>query len=475
MKLSDEKIQKANLMKNELLIFLNNNGVKYPLNNLSKPYIGTLSPGCLTCINGTWSCIYINRLCTRNCFYCPQDRSEKEERLPNTDEHLFFNSVKEYINYLGKFHFEGIGFSGGEPFIVFDKLIEYIKEIRRVFGSKHYLWIYTNGDLVTEKRLKQFHKAGLNELRFDIAANNYDLKSVVSAVKHIDTVTIEIPAIPEDLKIVKSSLKEFDKIGVKHLNIHQLHMNKHNRTEFANRNYSITNANLYKNGLPVIESELTAFEILKHAINIESKMGVNYCSRCYKARFQGKAHRERYASLCKPKAYSVTKSGYMRKLSIHASKGDLNLFQDFFNQIGRPECELTKEDDKEILVFPSQYLEKLLATGRYKPIDITYYRPDIKPLNKKNTGETQTLIFGTIRISLNKDKVFHFKLKNKTSAMFFQKLFIENKEPDQMVMGVLELYGLNKKKKEDILGDIISFYEQFEELEYISKEMPDYD
>ena len=53
--------------------------------NKSKLYTGRLSPGCQTCIEGTWACIFINGLCTRNCFFCPQDRLMKKERQPILD------------------------------------------------------------------------------------------------------------------------------------------------------------------------------------------------------------------------------------------------------------------------------------------------------------------------------------------------------------------------------------------------------
>ncbi|MBW2181334.1 MAG: radical SAM protein, partial [Deltaproteobacteria bacterium] len=230
--ISDDALKRANAIKDDYIKFFNEHNVKYASGNLSKPYIGDLSPGCLTCINGTWSCIYINGLCTKNCFYCPQDRKIKKERSPLTDEHIKFNSVDDYINYLKRYPFEGIGFSGGEPLLVFTKLMDYIKEIRRNFGSTHYVWIYTNGDLINEERLNLLDKAGLNEIRFDASANGYDLKSIKQAVKHIKTVSIEIPAIPEDLEFIKSHLKEFEEIGVKHLNIHQLMMTKHNKDEF---------------------------------------------------------------------------------------------------------------------------------------------------------------------------------------------------------------------------------------------------
>jgi len=156
---------------------------------------GFLSPGCMSCGQGTWSCIFIGSLCTADCFYCPQDKRKKNDQPP-TESGLVFDNPDDYIDYLEKFKFKGASFSGGEPLLKYEKVLTYIKKIRERLGRSIYIWLYTNGDLVDKKKLKALKEAGLNEIRFDIAARKYDLKAAKIAVGIIDKVTVEIPAIP---------------------------------------------------------------------------------------------------------------------------------------------------------------------------------------------------------------------------------------------------------------------------------------
>jgi len=470
--ISDDALKRANAIKDDYFRFFNAHNVKYASGNFSKPYIGDLSPGCLTCINGTWSCIYINGLCTKNCFYCPQDRKIKKERPPHTDEHIKFNSVDDYINYLRRYPFEGIGFSGGEPLMVFDKLLDYIKEIRKVFGSTHYVWIYTNGDLVTEESLNLLNKAGLDEIRFDASANGYDLKSIKKAAKYIKTVSIEIPAIPEDLEFVKSHLKEFEEIGVKHLNLHQLMMTKHNKDAFEKRNYSVLHANLYEDDYPVLESELAGFEIIQHAIKVKSKIGINYCSRCYKARFQGKAFRKIYLSLNGDDPNMITSTGFVRVFSTDSPPDEISALKNISNQ---SELKPINGGNGSAFVLPPKYFFRFLEANEYRKVNATYYYPKTKPFKNEDPENSKLLKFGKIKISFFKDKVCNIELKNKSSAIFFQKLFIENKSFERTADEALNLYGMGPDEKQGMLEDIKSFYTQFEDIEYTPKNMPDYE
>jgi pyruvate formate-lyase activating enzyme-like uncharacterized protein len=404
-------------------------------------------------------------MCTRNCFYCPQDRATKKESLPQTDQHLQFDSAKEYVNYLKTFHFEGIGISGGEPFLAFDRVIEYIKLIRDCLGSRHYIWIYTNGDLVTDDKLKKLKDAGLNEIRFDISAADYNLKPASMAAKYFHNIAVEIPAIPEDLDILKSNLKKIEDIGVKYLNLHQLMMNSNNRAAFIKRNYTVTNTRLYKNDSPVIESELAAFDILKHALRINSSIGVNYCSRCYKARFQGKAYRKRYASLCREESESVTRTGYLVRSSISGTQEQLKQIMDQFHHREKVKCRISKNSDGAILVFPLQCLEKVLADDSYGKIDITYLSPQIEPTVSNDENE---------KYSAKKNIAFQFELTNRSSAMFFQKLFVENKSIGQAAKESSAQYGIEPDQIHRIIDDMTHFHDQFVDIEYIAKDMPDY-
>ena len=58
-KLSEKEIEKANLKRKQYFKFFNENNIKYASDNLSKPYLNNLSPGCLSCVKGVWSCLYI--------------------------------------------------------------------------------------------------------------------------------------------------------------------------------------------------------------------------------------------------------------------------------------------------------------------------------------------------------------------------------------------------------------------------------
>ncbi|MFH0773282.1 MAG: radical SAM protein, partial [bacterium] len=193
-----------------------------------KPHSGKLSPGCRICMKGTWACIFLTMRCTRSCFFCPQDKQKLYSEKPNLDG-IFFDSPEDSVAFLKKYRFEGVGLSGGEPFLVFETLLSYISTIRREPGKQMYIWAYTNGDLVTKERAKQLAKAGLNELRFDIAARGYNFDPLLIAKKYLPTVTIETPIIPEDKKLLSVALQKAKKYQISFINLHELYRTPHNQ------------------------------------------------------------------------------------------------------------------------------------------------------------------------------------------------------------------------------------------------------
>ena len=97
--------------------------------------------------------------------------------------------------------------------------------------------MYTNGDLIDTTRLHDLQKAGCDEIRFNLSAPNYDLGPVELACRMIETVAVEIPAIPEDYETVRKLLPDIQKIEVRHLNLHQISAWEHNYRELARRGY----------------------------------------------------------------------------------------------------------------------------------------------------------------------------------------------------------------------------------------------
>jgi pyruvate formate-lyase activating enzyme-like uncharacterized protein len=184
-------------------------------------YLGALSPGCQTCKDGTWDCIFITIKCNIACPFCLSPHGLPDNytasTLGNTQDEIIENHKKTTI--------KGISFSGGEVFLEPNKLFDWIAIFKSHYPDRYY-WLYTNGILAEEKYLRKLGKLGVNEIRFNAAATGYDnpsvMKNIASASNHIPNVTVEIPAIPEDEQKLLSTLEKWSRLGVKYINLHEL-------------------------------------------------------------------------------------------------------------------------------------------------------------------------------------------------------------------------------------------------------------
>jgi hypothetical protein len=388
---------------------------------------------------------------------------------------LTLGSVRDYLAYLEAFPIEGISFSGGEPFLVFDRLIEYLTEIRRAFGRRHYIWLYTSGDGVTAEGLARLKEAGLDEIRFDLAARNYDLAPMTEALEIFDTVTVEIPAIPEDTARVTALLPTLERLGVKHLNLHQLMANEHNQRALTRRGYSVTLTALYDNFLPVVESELAGLEIQRRAAEAGLRLSVNYCSKCYKERFQTRGFRSRYAPLCMKRTESLTRTFFLRSVSCRGTKSALFTLRQCLAPAQGAVCGSVGEGSKPILLVPDACLEDLVASCPHQPIDITYYNVFAPPRSKECRSENTPVRFGECEVEVAREVAFHYTLENPTAQLFFLMLFVENRDVPKTVALVMDRFGIDEEQRAEVLADVRSFYEQFAYVEYLPEELPDYD
>ncbi|MEN6446707.1 MAG: radical SAM protein [Syntrophaceae bacterium] len=275
--------------------------------NATKLFTGEISPGCRLCGEGAWSCLFINNLCNAHCFFCPARQDTLDE--PGTGT-LTFTSPEEYADYLERFGFSGASISGGEPLISFDRTITFVTRVKKRFGETLYLWLYTNGTLATKDKLCRLADAGLDEIRFNITATGYDLSPARMATGIIPCVTVEIPAVPEDLELMKTKLGEMADSGIAFLNLHQIRCTPHNRGNLEERQYTF----LHGPAIGVLESEMAALCLLEHAIGEHIGLHVHYCSLIYRQRFQAKASRRRWAPFLTKPHEDITETGMIRTL-----------------------------------------------------------------------------------------------------------------------------------------------------------------
>lgn len=273
----------------------------------TKPYLNSLSKGCQLCGEGEWSCLFISGKCNANCFYCPAPQNE--EAAPQTQK-LLFTDPKYYVDYINRFGFKGVSFSGGEPLLYFERTLEFLKQVKQNCNTVIYIWMYTNGILASDEKLKALGEAGLDEIRFDIGAVNYNPKILKNAAKYIANVTVEIPAVPHEKEQLLKILPQLCEYGVTNINFHQLRLTKYNASKLLVHNYTI----LHGEQPTVAESEITALEIMQFVAHEKLPLGVNYCNFQYKNRFQKAGYRRKMAEVLKIKNEEITENGFCRTI-----------------------------------------------------------------------------------------------------------------------------------------------------------------
>ena len=267
-----------------------------------------LSPGCRCCGDGGWSCLFVNGRCNGRCFYCP---TSQDDDGPPVTNGLAFATPEEYAAYVVALGFSGVSISGGEPLITPDLTLAYIRAVRKRCGDDVHLWLYTNGTLLTADLCSRLRDAGLDEIRFDLGAVRYHLKKLRLAVGCIPTVTVEIPAVPEDEELLKRKIVEMAEARVNHLNIHQMRLTPFNFGPLTERGYTF----LHGEKVTVLESELSALRMVRFGLEQGIRLPVNYCSFIYKRRFQHAAARRRAALTIRVSGEVVTEPGYLRTLT----------------------------------------------------------------------------------------------------------------------------------------------------------------
>ncbi len=458
--LTKKEAVRVNRERNQLLKALSDE-VRFRWSD-SKIYTGTLSPGCIICGEGTWSCMFINGLCTAHCFFCPQDRKMKKERLPLIEEGIIFTKPRDYVNFLEKFGFKGVGFSGGEPLLIFEKLLAFIKQIRLYFKDEMYLWIYTNGDLVTRDKVRLLKKTGLNEIRFNISARGYDLHCVELAVGSIDTVTVEIPAIPEDFEIVRKSLSRMRDIGVKYLNLHQLSTKNFNYKNYINRNYTF----LHHPSVPIAESELTALKLFQYALDKKIILPINYCSASYKHRFKGKGARMRVASFVREDFEEVTPAGYIRSFSLGESPPNLKRLVSFFKRKTSLRNLWDFNDTQPELFFHHSLLPSLNVNSSC--FIIRYFEPCVIDMTNPSDYDKKVILNSLRKLYVRKVPIFEQKGVSLCTIKCILKLYIEHVELKNVVPYFYQNYPLTTKENVETMKkemELLIFLKQWEELE----------
>lgn len=318
-----------------------------------------LSKSCINCMKGQHVNYLISTLCNKRCPFCYQERLAIKGG-PTIEKQTIINKSK--IIKLDKV--KSFSITGGEPLLHLKDVVDLLKRIKTQFGKSCWTHIYTNGTLLNHHVLKKLKDAGLDEIRIDIAANNYNLKHIKIAGEYFKNVVVEIPVIPEDEERIKGVMRKLDRLGVSCLNLNEFLFFGANLAFYKRRRYALKIENNIKpydrNEIPVYGSEEVAFRLLEYAKLNKIKMSIHYCSFKAKRDIQHRRIRYRLAIKSRRPYEKLLRKGFYEKAVVYAP--------DIFMALR--DLKKNKVPQKEI------YISKMKKRLETHPKNIKYLHPD---------------------------------------------------------------------------------------------------
>jgi pyruvate formate-lyase activating enzyme-like uncharacterized protein len=238
-------------------------------------YTRRLPTGCRSCLSGKGSSLYVTGLCTRDCFFCFNQKPRRDETVVHG---LPIDDPSEAPAIVARYGLRSVGLSGGEPLLRPQRVLSLLAELKAMPEPPR-VELYTNGDLAGADILRRLRDAGLDAIRFDLAARDYDLDPVRRALAFIKEVAVEIPIVPAHKAKLERMVLRLDALGVPFLNIHELFLCAENSARVVSEEHVPLDADFRRLlWRPTAASGVAALELLLFALERTKSLSVYYCS-----------------------------------------------------------------------------------------------------------------------------------------------------------------------------------------------------
>ncbi len=252
-----------------------------------KTHNGHLAKGCIECILGKKSVLFITGKCHYKCFYCPISDDKRNIDIVKINEFVVKKpdtpeGIQEVIAEINMCSSVGVGITGGDPLADMKRTCMYIKALKKEFGKKFHIHLYTSLPFLTKERLKNLEEAGLDEIRFHIDIDNEPSWETIELVKECGLIIgIEIPVLPGKKDLLEKLLKYIKTTDfIKFVNLNELEYSDISEMTLTEKGYLVKNSLSYG----ITNSEETAKELVKYGKSID--LAVHYCSASFKDRVQ---------------------------------------------------------------------------------------------------------------------------------------------------------------------------------------------
>jgi pyruvate formate-lyase activating enzyme-like uncharacterized protein len=138
--------------------------------------------------------------------------------------------------------------------------------------------LYTNGDCLSDELLRDLRDAGLDAVRFNLVAREFDTEPLERALRYFDETAVEVPVIPERMAEMERMVLRLDALGVPFLNIHELFACRENSVRVGAQGYRAGESGDVLMWAPVSGADEAALALLLFALHNTTRLSVYYCS-----------------------------------------------------------------------------------------------------------------------------------------------------------------------------------------------------
>lgn len=325
-----------------------------------KLFHGKLSKGCKQCIKGEKLVLFATGLCPRSCFYCPVSEKKKFKDVIYANE-MPIKKTKDIIIEARLMNAKGAGITGGDPLVKIKRTCKFIRLLKKEFGKRFHIHLYTSLNLLSRKKLDMLEKAGLDELRIHPDIYDDKLWNKIDLAKGYGfDLGIEIPVIPGTEKQTYK-LIEYFKDKVDFINLNELEISETNIELYHKKNLHTKNKYSYA----VSGSEEMAKKIIKKIIKKCPKLNIHYCTASFKDKIQMGRRIMRRAKNVRKAFDIVTSEGMLIRGAIY---NNIKRARSFLKKQGVPE-KFIYIDKKNGRVLTAAIIVKQLA-GELKKLKL---------------------------------------------------------------------------------------------------------
>lgn len=286
-------------------------------------YTKQLAEGCKYCEKGSKMVLVITGLCNSHCFYCPLSEKKKGKNVIYANE-LLVKKEGDILKEGELMEADGTGITGGDPLVVAQTTAHMIHLLKKYFGEKHHIHLYTS--LFDTKKIELVINAGLDELRFHPQPHTWK-KIGQSALKNIVKNTeipvgVEMPLIPHLKKETMQFLYEIDPYGIDFINLNELEFSETNITALKQYGYETKN--------DVSNAVKGCDEMANEMVELALNTSLHYCSSSFKDAIQLRRRIMRRARNVVKPYEMITEDGTLLIGIILAGREKINEIREMF-------------------------------------------------------------------------------------------------------------------------------------------------